>query len=33
MAFLKYEDVVITLGNEKIFADTAGINVDASVAE
>tara|TARA_Y100000034_G_scaffold64771_1_gene78398 strand:- start:5985 stop:6758 length:774 start_codon:yes stop_codon:yes gene_type:complete len=33
MAFLKYEDVVIELGNESIFADSASINVDASVVE
>ena len=33
MAFLKYEDVVITLGNEKVFADSASLNVDASAAE
>lgn len=33
MAFLKYEDVVITLGNDKVFADSAGINVEAPLAE
>ena len=33
MAFLKYEDVVVEIGSESIFADTASINVNASVAE
>ena len=33
MAFLKYEDVVVTVGNDKVFADSASISVDASMTE
>ena len=33
MAFLKYEDVLVKVGNDDIFADTASINVEASLSE